>query len=50
MPRTQLRTLLQQQLPETFYLQNNVVALAKNLVGKILVTNFAAGITAGRIV
>lgn len=50
MPKPLFQTLIEQHLPISFYLQNNVVALAKSLIGKVLVTNFKEGLTAGRIV
>lgn len=34
----------------SFYLRNDVVAIAKDLLGKVLVTNFNAQLTTGRIV
>lgn len=37
-------------LQESFYTRKNVVEIAKNLLGKILVTNFNGIITAGKIV
>lgn len=38
------------KLPISFYLQDDVVALAKNLLGKVLVTAWEGEITSGRIV
>ena len=38
------------KLPKEFYLQKDVVKIAKELLGKIIVTNFDNIITAGRIV
>ena len=38
------------KIPTSFYEQSDVVALTKELVGKILVTNFEQKLTAGRIV
>jgi DNA-3-methyladenine glycosylase len=38
------------RLPEKFYLRNDVVQVAKDLIGKILVTNWDGIITSGRIV
>lgn len=49
-PSNHLQTFIQQQLPQSFYLEHNVVELAKKLIGKILITNFNEGLTAGRIV
>jgi DNA-3-methyladenine glycosylase len=37
-------------LPDSFYNRPGVVAVAKDLLGKVLVTNFEGGRTAGRIV
>ena len=39
-----------QKLPKSFYLRNDVVKIAKELLGKILVTNWDNEYTAGRIV
>lgn len=39
-----------QKLPLSFYLREDVVAIAKELLGKVLVTAFAGGTTSGRIV
>ena len=39
-----------QKLPVSFYLQNDVVKIAKELLGKILVTNWNGKYTSGRIV
>ena len=39
-----------QKLPVSFYLQNDVVKIAKELLGKILVTNWNGEYTSGRIV
>ena len=39
-----------QKLPKSFYLRNDVVKIAKELLGKILVTNWNNEYTAGRIV
>lgn len=38
------------KLPASFYHRNDVVAIAKELLGKVLVTNFDGQLTAGRIV
>ena len=38
------------KLPQSFYLRNEVVQVAKDLLGKVLITNFENRITAGRIV
>jgi len=39
-----------QKLPQSFYLRNDVVKIAKELLGKILVTGFNGEYTSGRIV
>jgi len=39
-----------QKLPKSFYLRNDVVKIAKELLGKIFVTNWDNEYTAGRIV
>ena len=39
-----------QKLPQFFYYNEDVVALSKNLLGKVLVTNLAKQITSGIIV
>ncbi|HWH63520.1 MAG TPA: DNA-3-methyladenine glycosylase [Ginsengibacter sp.] len=38
------------KIPLSFYARKNVVAIAKDLIGKIIVTNFDNNITSGRIV
>jgi DNA-3-methyladenine glycosylase len=38
------------KVPLSFYSRKDVVSIAKNLIGKILVTNFDGAITSGRIV
>src|ERR1041385_7953523 len=38
------------KLPPAFYHRNNVVTIAKELLGKLLVTEFGGELTAGRIV
>lgn len=38
------------KLPESFYLEPDVVKIAKNLLGKFLVTNLGDGLTSGMIV
>jgi DNA-3-methyladenine glycosylase len=38
------------KLPAEFYQHNDVVAITKQLIGKIVVTNFEGNLTAGRIV
>src|SRR5690606_31415933 len=38
------------KLPSSFYQRADVVQITKELIGKILVTNFAGQLTAGRIV
>ncbi|NVO01241.1 MAG: DNA-3-methyladenine glycosylase [Bacteroidetes bacterium] len=40
---------MNQKLTSSFYFQENVVDLAKNLIGKFLVTNFNGEITSGMI-
>jgi DNA-3-methyladenine glycosylase len=39
-----------QKLPSSFYMRTNVVAIARELLGKILVSHFDGVLTAGRIV
>src|SRR5215204_3306095 len=39
-----------QKIPQSFYLRNDVVKIAKELLGKILVTNWNNEFTTGRIV
>ena len=39
-----------QKIPQSFYLRNDVVKIAKELLGKILVTNWNNEYTSGRIV
>ena len=39
-----------QQLPESFYMRSDVVQIARELLGKILVSHFDGVLTAGRIV
>ena len=39
-----------QKLPQSFYLRNDVVKIAKELLGKVLVTNWNNEYTSGRIV
>jgi len=39
-----------EKLPETFYQRANVVKIAKELLGKLLITRFDSHLTAGRIV
>jgi DNA-3-methyladenine glycosylase len=39
-----------QKLPQSFYLRNDVVKVAKELLGKVLVTNWNNEYTSGRIV
>ncbi len=38
------------KLPQGFYRRNNVVTIAKELLGKLLITNFNGTVTSGRIV
>ena len=46
----EINTSMYEKLPRSFYLRKDVVEIAKNLLGKILVTNMDGVITAGRIV
>src|SRR5437588_8871613 len=39
-----------EKLPLTFYLRNDVVKIAKDLLGKVLITNWNNEYTSGRIV
>jgi DNA-3-methyladenine glycosylase len=39
-----------EKLPLSFYLRDNVVAMAKDMLGKVLVTNWNGELTSGRIV
>ena len=50
MVMTAITLLHSDKLPNTFYRQKNVCAVAKGLIGKVLVTHFKGVITAGRIV
>lgn len=45
-----INTKIWKKLPLSFYERNNVVEITKELIGKILVTNFDNQLTAGRIV
>ncbi len=47
---TVITLLCSDKLPNSFYRQKNVCAVAKGLIGKVLITNFKGTITAGRIV
>lgn len=38
------------KLPQSFYLRDNVVTIARELLGKVLVTNWEGELTSGRIV
>ena len=38
------------KLPHAFYLQPDVVHIARELIGKVLVTGWNDGVTSGRIV
>ncbi|MFN2437845.1 MAG: DNA-3-methyladenine glycosylase, partial [Chitinophagaceae bacterium] len=38
------------KIPPSFYLRNDVVQIAKDLIGKVLVTNWNGELTSGRIV
>jgi DNA-3-methyladenine glycosylase len=44
------RIRFMKKLGAEFYQRTNVVAIAKDLLGKLLVTNFPGGLTSGRIV
>jgi len=50
MVMTAITLLRSDKLPNSFYRQKNVCAVAKALIGKVLVTNFNGKLTAGRIV
>ena len=50
MVMTAITLLHSDKLPNAFYRQKNVCAVAKGLIGKVLVTNFKGALTAGRIV
>src|SRR5215213_7315492 len=39
-----------QKLPQSFYLRNDVIKIARELLGKVLVTNWNNEYTSGRIV
>ena len=41
---------IRKRLPKSFYLREDVVQISKDLLGKVLVTNFAGQLTAGKIV
>src|SRR5438552_2159101 len=43
-------TLTMKKLPLSFYLRNDVLKIAKELLGKVLVTNWDNEFTSGRIV
>jgi DNA-3-methyladenine glycosylase len=45
-----MASVILKKLPLSFYLRNNVVQIAKDLIGKILVTNWNGELTSGRIV
>lgn len=46
----QPNVITMKKLPLSFYLQDDVVLIAKELLGKVLVTNFDNELTSGRIV
>lgn len=52
LPQLQMNTSIDKwkKLPLSFYTRPNVVTIAKELIGKILVTNFDGQLSAGRIV
>lgn len=39
-----------EKLPLSFYLRDDVVAISRDLLGKVLVTNWNGELTSGRIV
>ncbi len=45
-----LNTIYMKKLPVSFYARKDVVLIAKELLGKIIVTNFEGQVTSGRIV
>lgn len=49
-PLITIKQLQKKKLPLSFYLQSDVVEVARQLIGKILVTCFENKLTAGRIV
>ena len=46
----EINTSMYEKLPRSFYLREDVVEIAKDLLGKILVTNMEGVLTAGKIV
>lgn len=46
----EFNTSVYEKLPRSFYLRQDVVEVAKNLLGKVLITNMDGVITAGKIV
>lgn len=46
----EINTSVYEKLPRSFYLRQDVVGIAKDLLGKVLITNIGGNITAGKIV
>ncbi|WP_425392542.1 DNA-3-methyladenine glycosylase [Ekhidna sp.] len=46
----EINTSIYEKLPRSFYLREDVVQIAKDLLGKVLITNMDGVITAGKIV
>ncbi|MEQ6166739.1 DNA-3-methyladenine glycosylase [Ekhidna sp. MALMAid0563] len=46
----EINTSVYEKLPRSFYLRDDVVQIAKDLLGKVLITNMDGVITAGKIV
>ena len=46
----EINTSVYEKLPRSFYLRDDVVQIAKDLLGKVLITNLEGVITAGKIV
>ena len=46
----EINTSVYEKLPRSFYLREDVVQIAKDLLGKVLITNVEGVITAGKIV
>ncbi|WP_420575868.1 DNA-3-methyladenine glycosylase [Ekhidna sp.] len=46
----EINTSVYEKLPRSFYLREDVVEVAKDLLGKVLITNVSGIITAGKIV
>lgn len=45
-----MSNFIRKRLPKSFYLREDVEQISKDLLGKVLVTNFAGQLTAGKIV